>query len=183
MLPFLEIIADVEIRDRVEELYYQHRDLLHKIAVYYIHDEDLAEDAVQETFVYIAEKCETLNLSDDKMVKGLLTTVTQGNAIKLFNKTVKNDELATSISKLEKFDENSSEDEFFSKFSVGILQKAIDSLEDKYRIPLYLHKVYEVHYKEIAKILGITEVLARQRVYIAKKQIRERAEKEVEIYE
>ncbi|MCH5316936.1 MAG: sigma-70 family RNA polymerase sigma factor [Eubacterium sp.] len=183
MLPFLEIISDIEIRDRVEELYYEHRKLLCKIAKNYVHDEDLAEDAVQETFVYIAEKCETLDLSNDKKVKGLLATVTQGNAIKLFNKNVKNDDLTTNIIMLEKFDDDSSEDEYFNKFSVGILQRAIDSLDDKYKIPLYLHKIYEVHYKEIAEILGITEVSARQRVHVAKKLIKEKAEKEVVIYE
>lgn len=183
MLPFLEIISDVNVRNRVEELYYMYRDLIFKIAKGQLHDDDLAEDAVHDTFLELAQKCEEMDLSSDEGLKKWLSKAVVGNASKIFNKGVSQEKLIVDISELFRFEDKSSEREFFSQFTAIELQKAIDQLEDKYRIPFYQHIIYGMHYKEIAKSFGISELLARQRVYLANQKLKEMLEKEEKINE
>ena len=183
MLPFLEIISDVEVRSRVEELYYQHRKTLFNIAKKYVHKDDLAEDAVQEAFLAVAEKCETLNLSDDKEAKGLLCVITRRRAIRIYNKGVKNDELIEKISLKESFENGSPEDDFFKNYKIETVTKAVNSLDEKYRDLLYLQVVHELKTKDIAFFIGKSDGAVRQLLHTARVKLREITEKEERIDE
>lgn len=183
MLPFLEIISDVEIRDRVEELYYEHRQLLFNIAKKYVHKDDLAEDAVQETFLAVAEKCETLNLSDDKEAKGLLSVIVRRRAIKIFNKGVRNEELIEKISLHESFEDDSPENDFFKEHKIKTVVKALNSLDEKYSDLLYLQVVCELKTKDIAHLLDKSDGAVRQLLHTARVKLREITEKEESINE
>ena len=48
---FLTLIEEGTEKEKFEVLYYRYRDLMHYIAMEILHDEHLAEDAVQETFL------------------------------------------------------------------------------------------------------------------------------------
>lgn len=183
MLPFLEIISDIEVRSRVEELYYRHRQLLFNIAKKYVHKDDLAEDAVQETFLAVAEKCETLDLSDDKEVKGLLSVIVRRRAIKIFGKGVKNQELIEKISLHESFEENSPENDFLKKHKIETVVEALNSLDEKYRDLLYLQVVCELKTKDIAFLIGKSDGAVRQLLHTARIKLREITEKEERIFE
>lgn len=183
MLPFLEIISDIEVRSRVEELYYKHRTMLFNIAKRYVHKDDLAEDAVQETFLAIAEKCETLDLSDDKEAKGLLSVIVRRRAIKIFEKGVRNSELIEKISLRESFEEDSPEDDYFNEHKIETVVKALNALDEKYRDLLYLQVVYELKTKDIAFLIGKSDGAVRQQLHTARIKLRDMTEKEERIYE
>lgn len=54
------------------------------------------------------------------------------------------------------------------------LETAIDSLPEKYRLPLVLREVQEVSYEEISTILGISLGTAKSRIHRAKMLLREK---------
>ena len=51
---FLTLIEETTEKEKFEVLYYRYRDLMHYIAMAILHDEHLAEDAVQEAFFRVA---------------------------------------------------------------------------------------------------------------------------------
>lgn len=183
MLPFLEIISDVNVRNRVEELYYRHRDLLFRIAKKYVFKDDLAEDAVQETFLVIAEKCETLNLTDDKKAKSLLTVTTRFRALGIYEKNKRNEKLITKITLRETFEEISPEDDYLEQLTIETLVKALHSIDEKYSSVLSLQVINGLKSKDIAELIGKSDGAVRQMLHTARIKIKEIAEKEERIDE
>lgn len=183
MLPFLEIISDAEVRSRVEQLYYQHRQLLFNIANKRLQNEYLAEDAVQETFVVVAEKCETLDLSDDEQSKHLLTSIVRYRTLGISRKDSRAEKLKEKILLNETFEESSPEDEFIKNLSVETLKKALNSIDEKYSTLITLQAINGLKSKDIAELVGKSDGAVRQLLHTARKKIREIVEKEVKIYE
>lgn len=183
MLPFLEIISDVDVRNRVEELYYRHRDLLFKIAKSHLHNDDLAEEAIQETFVVVAEKCETLDLSNDEEARNLLTVTTKFRALGIYNKNKRNEKLITKITLRETFEESSPEDDYLEQLTIETLVKALHSIDEKYSSVLSLQVINGLKSKDIAELIGKSDGAVRQMLHTARIKIKEIAEKEERIDE
>ena len=183
MLPFLEIISDVEVRNRVEELYYKHRVLLFNIANKYLHNDDLAEDAVQDTFLCVAKKIETFDLSDDVKAKSLLTAIVVNCALQIYSKNLRKEKLITKISEHDDFEENSPEDDFFNNYRLETVIKALNAIDEKYSSLLRLQVVNGLSTKDIADIVGKSDGAVRQLLHTARKKIRNIVEKEDKIYE
>lgn len=183
MLPFLEIISDVEVRNRVEELYYKHRKLLYNIAKKRLQSADQAEDAVQDTFLCVAEKCENLDLSDDVKVKRMLIAILVNSSRTIYKNNLRKEKLITKISENENFDEYSPEDDFFNKYRVEKVTAALNSIDIKYSSVLRLQVVDGYSSKQIADILGKSDGAVRQMLHTARVKIKAILEKEEKIDE
>ncbi|NEU31102.1 RNA polymerase sigma factor [bacterium LRH843] len=58
-----------------------------------------------------------------------------------------------------------------------ILHEYIQSLDDKYKIPIILHYFHDQQYQEIAEILGVSEGAIKTRMMRAKQQLKAKFEK------
>lgn len=52
------------------------------------------------------------------------------------------------------------------------VQRAVQQLEDKYRLPVYLHYMEELPLQEIARVLKIPKGTVKSRLYQARKSLK-----------
>ncbi len=178
MLAFLNAIENDEIKGSLEQLYRQYRSLMFKIAYDYVKNEASAEDAVQEAFLYAAKNFEKIDISSPQKTRNYLATITRGCAIKSYKHGVKAQMLKTKITETLKNKEDSLEDEYLQRAALNTVKNAISALDEKYKIPFYLKVIYNYKCKDIAELLGISGECVRQHIYIARRLIKEKLEKE-----
>ena len=61
----------------------------------------------------------------------------------------------------------------------GLLQREIDALPEKLKVPILLYQFQNTPYEEIARILGISEKAVERRIYHAKDNLRKKLSKYV----
>lgn len=66
------------------------------------------------------------------------------------------------------------EEQVLQKEKNGQLKKALDDLDDKYRLPLIFYYYNEYTYVEIAEVLSIKEGTVKSRISTAKQKLKER---------
>lgn len=181
MLAFLNAIEDESIKSSLEILYRQYRSLLFKIAYDYLKNEALAEDAVQDAFLYAAKNFEKIDMASPQRTRNYLATIARCCAIKSFKHGIKAEMLKAKITELHKSEESSLEESYFNKITAQAAKDAINALDEKYKIPFYLKVIYDYKSKDIAELLGISGDCARQHIFTARKLIKERLEKEAAV--
>lgn len=163
-----------------EQLYTQHKQRLYRIAFSKLHNSQNAEDAVSECFLRILNKSANIfDVSPNKRAH-FLNILIRNVCVQMFNKVIK--ERTTSIEDEcpEIVDEINLEDEVIGKISRDRLVEFISQMPEKLRDAMVLKSVMGLSNHEAAEQLGITENTLRQRIYEARKQIRDFIRKECE---
>jgi len=169
----LAMIRDESQRNELADFYERHKDRFFDIAFSRLHNNEDAEDAVQEAFVRIVTN--GINLFEMpyadrvRFVDGIIRHI----SIDKFNKRSK-----TKFVSLDEIDDNmasdaiSPEEKYITDFSANELAKFTLTLPQSQRQALFMYVHYKLSYSEISKILGISESLARKRVSNARKAIK-----------
>ena len=166
MLIFISAIDEPEIRFRLEKLYELYEQEMHRQAFNVLHDENDAEDAVQNAFFRIWKSLDKLRDLGDNEIKWYVIRAAINAAIDIYRKKKER------WQKEEAYDENVS---YFRSENSGSgnhgLFERIAELPDRERDVLMLKYVYGFQYKEMAKILEISTETVKKTLFRAKDKL------------
>lgn len=171
IIPFLDLIDTEEDKERFKYCYFEYRNLMYKVAYDRLNDFQLAEDAVQDAYFYIAKNFYKIDDEKSPQSRNYIKLVTRSKANRIAEKRDKYvviDEPCYDIN-----DESDSiEDDAFNNYEKDKLIEAIGKLDEKYKIPIMLKSIYSYRSKEIAELMGLSDDAVRRRVYLAKKKLK-----------
>ena len=182
MLPIILNIPDDDDREVVEKIYTKYEKKLYMVSMRYLHNHHDAQDCVHETVRKIIESVDKFKTAqDEKYVERLATVTCRNCALNALRKRNRRDEYEQSLTRYN-YNEDDYEDieipdydSFVDKIYIDEqncdqLHNLINNLDDKYRDVILL-KSMGFDFKRIAMEMNISEDLARQRYFRAKKQL------------
>lgn len=175
---YLSMLETQEEKTRFEHLYNTCKSLLYNHANRILGDHQLAEDAVHEAFMILANHMKNIEGRSDKVAYNYLIIIVKNTAKKIYNerKPVIYQEEVTDPH----VDLRDAELDLKTLEEKHLLFHLIQSLDPMYSDPLLLQYYYGMSGKEVANILGISIENEKTRVYRAKEKIREIMEREKE---
>lgn len=154
--------------DDVVRLFDLYANDLYRFALSYLGSKQDAEDVVQDVYLKLLSKALFIRRDQEKAYLMKITA----NACK--------DLLSSPVWKTS-VDLESSTEEIISVFDFTDddqeVYRTLISLDDKLRIPIYLYYFHDYSYKEISKILKLSESAVAMRIKRGKDQLRDRLER------
>ena len=147
--------------DRILTLFDSYADDLYRFAVSYTGSKQEAEDIVQDVFLKLLSKNIAINSSSEKSYLFKMTA----NLCKDYLNTDDYDEVMEGMSTSDSFTDDERQ-----------LYDELMQLPDIQRVPVYLHFYEGYTYKEIAKILQISESAVAMRISRGKDELKKRLE-------
>ena len=143
--------------------------MLYKVSYRIVNDEEAAEDIVHDSLIKMNEKAIVFpSLNDAKywlirVVKNasLNYVKRKGRERKAYEKALYEDHRK----------QDSGETELLKKETQKKTKEALDKLPENLRVVLILREYAELNYKEIGRVLGITEGNVKVRVFRAREQL------------
>lgn len=147
MLMYLQAVDSAQERATFEEIYRLYRDYLYRVAFAILKNPQDAEDAVQSSFVRVAENIRRIGDADSPRTRSFLITIVRNNAIDLYRRKQQfpQGEYVDAVVGVE----NTYQGE-------NGVAKCMLKLPEKQRNVLVLKYCHGYDLKEIAKILGIS---------------------------
>ncbi|MDV2683425.1 RNA polymerase sigma factor [Alkalihalophilus lindianensis] len=137
--------------------------------------ESSVEDITQEVFIKVYRFL-------DKHTRGKFTTWLYSITINVVRDLYRRE--TRQRRKLKAFQQAQESSIYIEQFydeSTKALHEQIQTLEEKYKVPIILHYFHDLPYQEIADILGVSEGAIKTRMMRAKKQLKEKLEKVGEV--
>ena len=164
---YLTLIDDESDKLKFERIYNRYKNLLFNLSKEILKDSSLAEDAVHETFLRIAESLEKIEDVESQKTKGFLITITKNIAKTMLSKSKKHISLNFAENVFEA--KSDVEEELDAKW----LAQKIALLPEEYRDVLLLQYRYGCTGDALGKMLGISSSAARKRLQRARKKLGE----------
>ena len=173
---YLSLIDDETSRSQFEEFYERYRHIMLHVALSVLHDRSLAEDAVHDAFLRIVK---STRFSLDNLYglechkrQAFFVIVVRNAAIDLLRQRMRHAETPLP----EYGDILRSEDKMPDQMVIdhetsANLLDAVKRMNPAYRDALILHIVYGFSGREVASMLGASEVAIRTRIHRGKKQL------------
>lgn len=165
---------------KIERIYNKYCDLIYWTAKKILRDEDLVEDAVQETILKLMRHPEKIDECKVNETKNYIYRVSKSISINIYNKQNKileADRLDDMPEPRETSNEFNPEEYIISNESVNLIVQAIRNMDDKYSIPLRYQKFNKYSIEEIADIMGVSVRTVFYRINKAKKILAEKLKK------
>ena len=181
LLFYLSLLKSQEDQDKFEQLYRKYAKLMKYVALQKLKNEQLAEEAVHESFIKVINSFYKIEEVDSHKTKRFLVIVTENTAIDILRK--------------EKPDQHVSYDNLEWKVSasldgldhmaVGELVDIIANMPELYRTVLELRAYHGLNDKQIAIALNISQSAARKRLERARMKLAEEltGQQKGEVYE
>lgn len=169
----LEQKSSQELDSIMESINIKHRQSLRLFAFKFIGDWGIVDDIIQEVFIKVFLKLNTLH--EESALKSWLYSITANQCkdylrMKYVNTTVLTDhfdELAFS-------NRNMVETEVLIHSDMFLLKEIIQDLPKHYKEPIILYYFYNLTYQKISTLLRVCVGTIKVRIYRAKKIIREK---------
>lgn len=160
-----------EKQEKFEKIYLQYARLMYSKAMQILNDHSLSEDAVSEAFIRIYKNLHKL---EDKVpspqTASFVVTVVKNVALSMISK--RNEEDYVPIDEeFDVADTVSTEQSVISKITAEEIVGLLDKLEEPLREIFLLYYGHDMNLTEVAQLLGITDNLARVRLYRARKKM------------
>ena len=168
----LGILENDVQRNELAEFYKKTKKHLYRIAFSKLHNKESAEDAVQETFLRLADDREKFFSLNDRERTVFAGIVARNVAVDMYKKASEAETVEMTEDIPDKSD-NSPEEELLYKFTKEKLEEFVSSLPPLQRDVLYLKAVHGMTVAEIAAKLSVSENVVRQRLFCARKAIKE----------
>lgn len=150
-----------------EQLFNKYYKSLYVLAMKYLKDPVLAEDAIQEIFLKIWTN--RLSINPDSSLKGYLHTITKNYILN----SLRNDSVAAKkIIEYTRLNNDTTSDIIDSEFSIGVVYGAIESLPKKRRIIAKLKLYKGLDNLAVAKKLKLSINTVKFQYSLALKHIR-----------
>ena len=143
--------------------------LLYKISYRVVNDEEAAEDLVHDSLIKMNEKELVFPSLDD--AKYWLIRVVKNASLNYAKRKTRERKAYEKVLREDKRESVSGEVELLRKETQKKAREALDKLPEKLRMILILREYAEMNYKEIGKVLGITEGNVKIRVFRAREQL------------
>ena len=149
---YLAMIDSEEDRRKFEILYYRLERLLYRKAMSILSKPNLAEDALQDAFTYIAEHMEKIDDPESEDTKAYMITVVKHKAHDILRKERVREDRHADYEELE----NIADVDFTEFVGNNDLAIAMKMIDETYLTALLLRSVYHYSAKEIASFMGCT---------------------------
>lgn len=161
--------------DKFEFLYTRYKRLLLHKAYSILHDYQLAEDAVSDTYIRIYKNLHKIDDPSSNQTIAFVVTIAKNAALTMLNRQKKQC--------VEEYDEQQPseinlEEDVLSAMSSEKIYSVVDRLEEELKGVFMLKYAYDYSNKEIAKLLCISENNVGVRLHRAKKKLAALLEKE-----
>ena len=164
---YLALIDTPEEQSKFVVLYEKYRKLMHYVAMDILHNDSIAEEAVQEAFMRIAKNFHKVGDVDSKETKNFVAVIAKNVAKSMLKKENKYaDEGFLNFE-----DTLNVQDMIFSKVRNIELISRILQLPETQRNVIYLYGIYGYSYREIANLLGRTEASVRKQMQRARESL------------
>lgn len=163
-------IENEEQRNKLSVFYSKYKQRLYSIALSKLHNEDEAEDVVQEVFSEIADKPEKFFDIPPEDRLAYTTVMVKNISVNLFNAKNK-----VHIEELNEGIEDvtfSLEENILNQISEDELLSFVDQLPTLQKNVLTLHCFFDLSIDETAKRLNISLIAAKKRLVLARKAIK-----------
>lgn len=171
LIYFLQLIEEEGEQRKFQELYDAYRYQMLYIAKRILRDHSLAEDAVQNAFLYFVVHIKSVREVNSGETRNYVYLVTKHRAIDIARKRKK--EIYLSDEELERIGDGYShvEDIVFANETSKKISVAITALPKIYRESLELHIVQDLSAKQIASILGVSYETVKKRLQRGKEML------------
>ena len=163
----LALIDSEEDKEFFTEIYNKYHDLVMYIAMERLHNKFVAEESVQDTFLYVAKNFE--RIKNARNIKAYLCEAAKGIAINCYTKEKK---YMDDISDDDLYFIEDVDDSFFDTVDVIDLKNAMQKLSEEDRTFLELAYAYNMQSKDIAELYGLKDTNVRKKIERSKKKLR-----------
>ena len=143
--------------------------LLFKVSYRIVNDEEVAEDIVHDSFIKMNEKKLVFQTLDD--AKFWLIRVVKNGSLNYVKRKSNEKKVYERFLYEDHRKQSSGEEDYLKKETQQQTIQALNKLPEKLREILILREYAELNYKEIARVLGITEGNVKIRVFRAREQL------------
>lgn len=157
----LTLIDTPEEKVRFLNLYERYKHFIWSICKDVLKDEQLAEDATHETFIKVAKNISKIKATESNATKRYLIIIARNSAIDIYRKRSRQMQFETSLDEVADAEDTYAESEV--EFD-NTITRILAGMSAIYREVLILKYSNEFTNKEIAKTLGISEAVVRQRL-------------------
>ena len=164
----LSIIDSDEDKLTFEKLYNDYKQIMYAVAYGILHNQQDAEDAVQRSFIAMANCFEKIKKIPCQELKSFVVIVVRNHSINIYNSNKRRAERTV------EYNDNDApvEVDFLEKYEYEELIAVISKLPAIYRDVIFLHYVRGLKPKEIAKMFDIKVETVWKRIERAKQQLR-----------
>ena len=181
---YLSMLDTEQERKKMTDLYEEHKYALLHYAMTIIRNQDMAEDAVHNTFISIIEKKEKYLNLDCRDFRRSAVIIVRNKCIDILRKQKPFANI--SMEELEIFlesDEKSVEEQVLLSSDYELIRKYINSIDEISKQVLLMKYILNMSYKEIGEKLGMTPKHVDTRIMRAKAKVRKLIEKDVKYNE
>ncbi len=167
-----------------EQIFSKYKPLVVNLAFRFVRNKETAEDIAQEVFVRVYEK--KFRLDPKAKFSTWLYRVTVNASLDILRKkrflggsldeniSFREGGKKTTLESLAEPKSLSLKTDLAQEELKVLVQKEINQLPEKFKIPILLYQFQEMPYREIAKILGITEKAVERRLWHAKELLKKK---------
>ncbi|MFA5468313.1 MAG: RNA polymerase sigma factor [Sphaerochaetaceae bacterium] len=147
-----------------------------RVAYHVTYNLDVSEDICQEAFIRFFERNIVFKSVDE--AKYWLIRVTKNLAINVVKRKSRERAMVDKIKKAPKVPIRSGEEALISSETKTLVREAVEKLPEKLKSVLVLKEYADLNYKQIAKILRISESNVKVRVHRARKMMESMLDRE-----
>ncbi len=151
------------------KIYDTHFNLLLKVAIRVVNDSDVAEDIVHDSFIKMHEKKMVFDSLDD--VKYWLLRVVKNASLNYVKRKGREKNAYEKVFQFGTLTSESSDVSVLKSETKQIVRDALEQLPIKLKMVLIMREYAELNYKEIGRILQISEGNVKVRVHRAREQL------------
>jgi len=172
---YLSLVDSEEEKKLVEELYKSNKQKMYVIAKSCLHNSQDAEDAVHEAFLHTIEEIEHISTIPADKRSPYLNVIVRNVSYHTFNQNKPMEQIDEETITQEDI---STEEEAISNIGYEHLLKLVKNLPDGQKDVMYLKYERGLTMQEIAETLSISEVAVKNRLFKAKKSLKEQIKNE-----
>ena len=157
----------------IEKCYELYEQKMFRVALAVLHNEQLAEDAVQDAFLQLIKHKVFFPEADSDICKRYIITVIKNASINIYNKRKNENKIVSFTENLEEVCGNEAVEPDITQEQEAICTPLLESLPEKYKDVVDCLVVRDFSVKETSEKLGISEANVRKRYERAKKMMRQ----------
>ena len=157
----------------IEDCYELYEQKMFRVALSVLHDESLAEDAVQDAFLQLIKHKVFFPKADSDDCKRYIITVIKNASINIYNKRKNENKIVSFTENLEEVISSEAVELDIEQDDGAVCTPLINSLPEKYHDVIECLVLRDYTVKETADKLGISEANVRKRYERAKKLMRQ----------
>ena len=180
ILELLQIIENDDERDAINELFNAYFPKMQSVAYGILNNKYDAEDAAMEAMKYICEHPDHFLDYKNPSTISLIFICVRNVSIDMYRRKQRGNKLFTSTDDFYGNYQNVLEEDqslcdiIICKENKEIINKALEELDDMYKLPILLKYNYQMKNKDISKLLNVDVNTVNGRIFRAKKLLKEK---------